>query len=437
MKTFYSLLANTVISSITNFTLWTGITYFVYLQTQSVFATSIISGIYLVATASSGIYLGSIVDRYDKKSVMLASSLVSLIFYSLSFVLYFLSPAESYQSISNPLLWGLILLVMFGVLAGSVRTIALPTFVTLLVEEKNRDKANGLAGIASGVAFLVVSVISGFLVGFGGMYYILILGIVVTVISIIHLLTIQLPKKQAPTKTEPENKSKSTIDIKGTIAIISTIPGLFALIIFTTLNNFLGGVYMSLMDAYGLSLVSVQNWGLIWGIMSLGFIAGGAVIAKYGLGKKPLQMLFLANILIWLISSVFTIQSSIVLLSIGMFIYLSFTPVIEAAEHTIVQKLVPQNRQGRVFGFAQSIEQAASPFTAFLIGPIADFIFIPFMTTGRGVELLGPWFGTGRIRGIALVFTVTGIIGLIITILAMKSKYYKQLSRSYESGVVV
>jgi len=37
---------------------------------------------------------------------------------------------------------------------------------------------------------------------------------------------------------------------------------------------------------------------------------------------------------------------------------------------TTFQKVVPFKEQGRVFGFAQSLETAASPVTAFLIGPI-------------------------------------------------------------------
>ena len=37
-----------------------------------------------------------------------------------------------------------------------------------------------------------------------------------------------------------------------------------------------------------------------------------------------------------------------------------------------------------MFGFAQSVEQAASPLTAFLISPLAQFAFIPYMTDGRG-----------------------------------------------------
>ena len=103
-------------------------------------------------------------------------------------------------------------------------------------------------------------------------------------------------------------------------------------------------------------------------------------------------------------------------------------PFVEASEQTILQKVVPPERQGRVFGFAQSIEQSASPLTAFLIGPLAQFIFIPFMTTGAGVDLIGNWFGTGPDRGIALVFTITGLIGLCVTFLAIGSRYYRQLS---------
>jgi len=155
---------------------------------------------------------------------------------------------------------------------------------------------------------------------------------------------------------------------------------------------------------------------------------GGLIIAKKGLGKNPLRAMFIANIIIWVISSVFTVQSSIILLIVGLFIYITVMPYIEAAEQTIIQKVVPMERQGRVFGFAQSVEQAASPLTAFVMGPIAQFIFIPFMTNGAGVDLIGGWFGTGPDRGLALVFTLTGIIGLGVTLLAMTSKYYRQLS---------
>jgi DHA3 family multidrug efflux protein-like MFS transporter len=56
------------------------------------------------------------------------------------------------------------------------------------------------------------------------------------------------------------------------------------------------------------------------------------------------------------------------------------------------------------------------------------------MTTGYGAELIGGWYGTGPDRGMALVFTIAGILGLVVTIIAMGSKSYRLLSRRYMVG---
>lgn len=430
MNAFYQLLANTTIAGIINNTVWFAITFYVIERTNSVFAAGMIAGIYLVLTAFSSIWFGSIVDHNRKKTAMTISSIASLIVYVIAFLLYLFSGRDNIADVSNVFLWVFIALLMIGVVIGNIRNIAIPTTVTILVDEKKRDKANGLVGTAFGISFLITSAISGLLVGRSGMYEVLILAIVVTLIAVVHLVFIKVPEKKIVHLKGQENWRKQ-IDLKGTFKVVIGIQGLIALIIFNSINNLLGGVYMALMDAYGLSLVSVEIWGIIWSVLSTAFIIGGLLIAKFGLGKSPLRTLFLANIVIWAISSVFVIPSSIYSLMIGMFLYLILVPFIEASEQTIIQKVVPQERQGRVFGFAQSVEQMASPLSAFLIAPITQFIFIPFMTKGAGVDLIGPWFGTGSERGIALVFTLTGVIGLILTLYAFKSKYYHQLSKRY------
>lgn len=427
MKTFYQILANTLLANVTNMTVWFALIFFIYLETRSVTATSIVSGIYLVAVAVSGIWFGSLVDHNRKKNVMILSGLVSLVIYSIGFGVYLSAPAETWKNPTSLTLWTFVPLLLLGVIAGNLRGIALPTLVTILIPEDSRDKANGLVGTTTGIVFLITSAISGFLVAHSGMYLVLLLAMVVMSLSIAHLFAMNIPEKEIVHLEGQPPK----VDLRGTFAVVAAIPGLIALIFFSTFNNFLGGVFMGLMDAYGLSLVSVQVWGVLWAVLSCGFIVGGLFIARFGLGKNPLFAMFAANIVIWVISSVFTIQPSIVLLSIGMFIYISVVPFIEAAEHTIIQKVVPLERQGRVFGFAQSVEMSASPLTTFMIGPVTELFFIPFMTTGMGVSLIGGWFGTGADRGIALVFTLTGIIGLIVTLIAMNTKYYSLLSKRY------
>ncbi len=432
---FYQILGNNLVANVTNFTVWFAITFWVFLETQSVFATGMIAGFYLVFTAGFGFWFGSLVDHYSKRLVMAGSSAASFALYAIALAMLVAVPAEAFRDVGNFWLWAFIFIVMLGVIAGNIRSIALPTLVTFLIPEDRRDRANGLVGMVAGIGFLTTSVISGFLVAWGGMLATLIFALAFTALALVHMLILRFderPNQPAPAEGEvPAPAEPKRVDIKGTILVIAAVPGLFALIFFTTFNNFLGGMFMALLDAYGLSLVPVEVWGLTFGVLSVAFIVSGLVIAKTGLGRNPLRTMMLVNCIIWPVCMVFTIQSWFWLLVLGCGVWMFCGPWIEAAEHTTLQKVVPPERQGRVFGFAQSVEQSASPLTAFLIGPLTQFIFIPFMTTGAGAEAIGSWFGTGPERGIALVFTIAGAVGLIVTVIAFNSKYYRQLSAAY------
>jgi MFS transporter, DHA3 family, multidrug efflux protein len=434
-RAFVHLLVNTLLVSVINFTVWFAVTFWVFLETKSVLATGMVAGIFLVATALSGIWFGSLVDHHRKKTTMQVSALVSLAFYAVAFTLYQLTSEQTFANPASVMLWVFIVVSMFGVIAGNIRSIALMTLVTLLIPEDRRDRANGLVGTTLGVSFLVTSVISGLLVAAGGMFYVLLLGMVALTLSVVHLAFVRVEEQpegaatQDAESTDPQAKNK--VDLRGTLRIVRGVPGLLALIGFACFNNFLGGAFMALMDAYGLYLVSVQTWGLLWGALSACYIIGGLAVAKTGLSKNPVRLLLLVNVAFWAVTCLFPLRSSVILLAAGMAIYMVLGPYAEASEQTILQKVVPYERQGRVFGFAQSVELAASPLTAFLIGPITQLIFIPFMTTGAGAELIGGWFGTGPDRGIALVFVLLGLLGLGVTILALFSRPYRQLSTRY------
>ncbi|MCO8270393.1 MFS transporter [Actinoplanes sp. TRM 88003] len=443
VRVFYQLLVNTLLVSVTNFTVWFAITFYTYLETRSVFATGVISGIFLVFTALTGIWFGSLVDHHPKKLMMQISAGVSLTLYVVALVLYQVTPREEFRDPASIPLWILIVLLMIGVIAGNIRTIALPTMVTALIEEGTRDRANGLVGTASGVSFLVTSVISGLLVALGGMFWVLVVAVVVLALSIVHLFLVRVPDGLTEAAAAPAQPAgvvaatgdpapaTSKIDLRGTMRVIGQVPGLTALIIFSAFNNLLGGIFMALLDAYGLSMMSVQGWGLLWGVLSTGFIVGGLLISRTGLGKNPVRLLLLVNIVCWTVTLLFPLRDSVIWLAVGLYAYMLVVPYAEAAEQTILQKVVPYERQGRVFGFAQSVEQAASPLTAFLIAPIAQFVFIPYMTDGAGARLIGSWFGTGSARGLALVFVLTGIAGLIATTIALRSRPYRRLSSRY------
>jgi DHA3 family multidrug efflux protein-like MFS transporter len=427
MRTFHLLVANTLVANVTNNFLWFALTFWVYLETRSVLATAIVGGGYMLLLALSGLFIGTFVDRHLRRTSMLLSSALSLATFALAGILYVAAPPAVFRDVGEPAFWALVALVLLGAIAGNLRMVALSTTVTLLVPEDRRDRANGLVGTTNGVAFAITSVFSGLAIGLLGMGWCIGIAVVFTALAAAHLLTIHIPEEPP----QPGADSPRLIDVKGAARAVVLVPGLFALLLFSTFNNFLGGVFMSLMDPYGLTLMSVEAWGILIAFTSIGFIAGGIVVTRRGLGKNPVRTLLLANVVMWAVTIAFPIRSEILPLAIGFFLYLFLAPVAEASEQTIVQKVVPFEEQGRVFGFAQSLETAASPVTAFLIGPIAEFWVIPSMTDGTLADRIGSWFGTGPERGMALIFIVAGAIGLLVTVLALRSRAYRELSRRY------
>lgn len=429
VRTFAHLLANVTLVSVMNFTAWFALTFWVYLETGSVFATGTISGIFLVAMAATGVWFGSLVDHHRKTTVMQASAVASLVSYLLGLALYVATPAQAFTDPAEPRLWALILLVMAGVVAGNLRGIAMTTVVTALFDEGRRDRANGLVGTTFGISHLVTSVISGLLVAYTGMLGPLALAVAVLAIAVGHLRSVQTPDALATPAAAGE---PTTVDLRGTLRLVGEIPGMWALIGFALLNNVLFGGLMALSDPYGLSLMSVEAWGLAWGAISTFMILGGLVVARRGVGRSPLRTLLTVNLVLWGVTFLFPVQHSAALLLAGFAAFLFVMPFAEAAEQTVLQKVVPYERQGRVLGFAHSAEQSASPLMAFLVSPLAQFVFMPLMSDGgAGAAAIGGWFGTGPARGIALVLMLLAACGLVLTTVALGSRQYRALSKRY------
>ena len=430
MKNFHKVLLNTLIANVTSSYLWFALTFWVYLETKNVMATAIVGGAYMFLVAMLSLVFGVIVDHNRKKDVMVYSSLITFTAYGLAGVGYVFQPVSNITNISHPAFWAFALLILAGGVVENMRNIALSTTVTLLVPKEGRDKANGMVGTVQGVAFMVTSVFSGLSIGLLGMGWTLAIAVTLTGLALLHLIfTVQIPEEKIVHDPELDNKK---IDIKGSVATIKKVPGLFPLILFATFNNLIGGVFMALMDPYGLEMFSVQWWGIVLGITSTGFIVGGLLVARKGLGTNPLRTMLTLMVGMSVLGMLFTIREWWVLYVVGIYIYMALIPAVEAAEQTILQRVVPFKRQGRVFGLAQALESAAAPISAFMIGPIAQYGLIPYMRSEEGRATWGWLVGDGETRGIALVFVFASLLMLALVLAAFQSKSYRLLGEYYK-----
>jgi len=423
---FRQLLVNTLGTGVTSSFLWFALTFWVFLETRSVVVTGVIGGAFSISSAVLGPLFGTYVDRNRKHRALVLTSVLSAASFSVATATFVLVDADDLLRLTSPGFWVLVATTLLGSVAGQTRGIALSTCVTLLVPEHSRDRANGMVGTVTGLSFAITSVFSGLVIGQLGMGWAYYLSLGLTLAALGHVLTIRIDEPN-PEPLETGVRSKA-VDVRGALEAIRAVPGLGLLIGLAAFNNLLGGVFMALMDAYGLSLVSVETWGFLWGFIMLAMIAGGVVVSRRGLGRSPVRVVLLGNLVNWTACALFPVRSSIVLLTIGMVIWLSLMPAIEAGEQTVLQRAIPYERQGRVFGFAQLVENAASPLTAFLMAPLAEAFFMPFMTDGSGADLIGGWYGVGPDRGLALMFTIAGLIGVAVTVAALLSAPYRRLT---------
>ncbi|GGJ38432.1 MFS transporter [Paenarthrobacter histidinolovorans] len=426
-RTFTGILVNTAMANITTSYLWFALTFWVYLETRNVIATGVIGGAYMLLIALSSISFGTFVDRYRKLAVMRFAAGFTLVMFVLSGVMFLLTPEQALLDLSQPWFWIFTLIILVGAVVENMRNIALSTTVTILIEPDKRANANGLVGMVQGLMFIVTSVLSGLSVGLLGMGWTVVVALVLTALAFAHLLTLRLPEEVRAATSD----AQGGFDLRGSWAAVMAISGLFALIIFSTFNNFIGGVYMALMDPYGLEMFPVEIWGTVFAVGATGFILGGALIGKFGLGSNPLRTLLIAVAVMGVVGAVFTVREWAWLYIAGIWLYMALVPVVEAAEQTVIQKVVPLPRQGRVFGFAMAFESAAAPITAFLIAPIAQFWIIPYARSAEGAAQLQPLLGEGTSRGIALVFLVAGLIMIAVALLAFLTPVYRRVTASY------
>ncbi|MGF3053967.1 MFS transporter [Microbacterium sp. YY-03] len=313
--------------------------FWVYLETKSLLASGVIGGAYMLLVAVFGMVFGAIVDHLRKKTAMLISSLTTLTTYAIGLVMFSLFSEATLLDWRGPWFWIFVIIVLIGSVVENMRNIALSTTVTLLVPPDRRDKANGLVGTISGIGFLVTSVFSGLSVGLLGMHVTILIAVIATAVALVHLLVISIPE---PVKVR---SGEGRVNFRGAIPVILAVPGLLALLLFTTLM-----------------------------------------------------------------------------------------PAAEAAEQTILQRVIPYEKQGRVFGFAMTVEVSAAPITAFLIGPIAEFIVVPYMNSDAGQVTWGWLLGEGEARGVALVFVLASLIMLIAVLLAFMSRPYRNLSKAFAAA---
>jgi MFS family permease len=347
---------------------------------------------------------GALVDRWNRKLVMMFSDLAAGIGTIAIFLLYSMDALQ---------LWHLYIILAFMSLFQSFQFPAYSAAVSTMLDKENYARASGMLSLAQNASGIFAPIAAGILLGIVGTSGILMFDITSFIVAIAALLFVSIPQ---PVVAE-ENKEKQSLlsDSLFGFKYILARPGLLGLQLTFFLINFSGSLVFPLLAPMVLTQTGNDTvvLGTVNSAFGVGGVVGGLILSAWGGPKKKVQGVLFGMAFSCLFGyTLIGLARTPLFWVIGAFIMMSFNPIINGSNQAIWQNKVPPELQGRVFSARVFIALVSQPIAMAITGPLADGLLLPGMMEGGSLAPIFGWLiGVGPGKGISLLFLVMGLIG--------------------------
>ncbi len=346
---------------------------------------------------------GALVDRWNRKLVMMLSDLAAGIGTIVIFLLY---TSDSLQ------IWHLYIIFAFMGLFQSFQFPAYSAAVSTMLDKEQYGRASGMLSLAQSASGIFAPIGAGILLGIIGTGGILVFDIVSFIVAIGALMIVNIPQ---PTPAGQREKNTLLQDSLFGFKYILARRGLLGLQLIFFIINFTGSLCFPLLAPMILSQTGNNTviLGTVNSAFGAGGVVGGLILSAWGGPKKRVHGVLAGMALSCLFGyTVLGLAGSVYLWVAGAFIMMLFNPVINGSNQAIWQSKVPPEMQGRVFASRAFIALVSQPIAMAITGPLADGFLLPGMLEGGSLAPVFGWLvGVGPGKGISLLFLVMGIIG--------------------------
>jgi MFS family permease len=393
-------------TSMTTFAL----TIWAYEVTGTATALALVGFFYITPMLVFSPIAGAIVDRQDRKLMMMVSDLASGVTTVAILILYLAGLLQIWQ------------LYVAAAIQGLFQTFQWPAYsaaISVMIPKEQYGRANGMLSLAETGSNIFAPLLAGALIGIIGLTGILTIDIVTFCFAIGALLLVYIPK---PKTTAEGLSSQGSIWKEAAYGFryILKRPSLLGLQSVFMLGNFFIGIPFAILPA--MILASTSNNELIFGTVSsagaIGGVAGGLLMSAWG-GPKRLVHGVLAG---WVISSILGpvlmgLGNSLPVWAVASFFGTLFVPIINGSNQAIWQSKVAPDLQGRVFSIRRLIAWFVNPAAFLVAGPLADRLFEPAMQAdGFMADTFSMLVGTDPGAGMSLIFIFCGLLAALVGI---------------------
>ena len=377
-----------------------GLGVWVYQSTGSITLFALISMFSNLPGALLGPFVGTLVDRWDRRKALLFSDLGAGISTTVILLLLLTGGLQ---------LWHLYLAMFVSGTCAALRWPALMAATTQLVPKEQYARVNGLLQIVLVGQVLVSPLLAGVLIGLIGLQGIILFDFTTFLFAIGTLQTISIPR---PEETAEGKASKGSF-LQETVygwRYITARPGLFALMNLFSLVNLLMEMTVVLFTPLVLSFGTPATLGSVMSLGGIGYLAGSVVASTWKGTKHRAKTVIGSMFLMGMFMVVIGLQPTLASVMAGTFMAMFCLPILSCTNQVIWQEKVASDLQGRVFAIRGAIVLATPPLAYLAAGPLSDRVFEPLMAAnGLLAGSLGRIIGTGQGRGIALLVICMGI----------------------------
>jgi hypothetical protein len=171
----------------------------------------------------------------------------------------------------------------------------------------------------------------------------------------------------------------------------------------------------------------VMALGTVQSAAGVGGLVGGLLLSLWGGPKRRIHGVLVGWTLTMAGLLLLGLADAPVEWAVAGFLTMFFMPIINGSNQAIWQVKVAPDIQGRVFGVRRLIAQVSWPLAALFAGAVADRVFEPAMRSGPLAERFGSLIGTGPGAGMALMFVLSGLLGLMVGLLAYAVRMIREV----------
>lgn len=338
-----------------------------------------------------GPFVGTLVDRWNRRRIMLAADSIIAIFTILLSVLFFFDLAA---------VWQIYLVMLVRSLAGSFHGNAMNASTSLMVPVEHLTRIQGVNQMLNGGLNVVSAPLGALLLGLLPIQGVLLIDVGTALLAVLPLFFLQIPQPERGTGKVFGNQGDATVweDFQAGWRYLLGWPGLLLVGVMTIGINFTVIPAFSLLplmvkDYFGGSAVHL-SW--VESAMGIGIIAGGALLGAWGGFRRRMltSMLGLIGMGLGTLLIAAAPPALIILAVGGALLFGIMNPITMGPFFAVIQSKVEPDMQARVLTLMSSVGGLMAPAGLMIAGPVSDQF---------GIKV---WFFLGGI--LCLLMGVTG-----------------------------